>query len=373
MMWWLVVFASAGLIALGIGLLVRDLLLSRSENAKRSKESRASGMSRSSIGAAPNTAPQDGVMLPSGADPREPASSRTGPLFARSTALEKQWTRLNSEIEAAVDKVNRSLGQLAVAIGTPGQATWNLDHDGFGDYRRVRIDRESVAWLRLELGRDLRIRSRLRTHEARFSELNRDAEAPAERVGDEIAQSIRSSLAGVFDFAVKRHSDMLRDEATNFAGASPAIRQNAASAPPTQIGNQQMQAPFPTSAPARPLPETAPSSSAALVDAAVSLVNRAFAEANARLVPAEAASGARAFSGRTLSILAANVPVGYMVIEPRSDRIDISVGMLGQTDPQSLRKRSQPMSGLNLHVLAEAIATQAWPAIAAASARTAVA
>lgn len=374
MMWWLVVFASAGLIALGTGLLVRDLFLSRSDGARQGKHGHdADAAPKSSKADAPAAASRGPAAIPGEPGSREPASSRTGRPFARSTALEQQWSRLTHEIEAAVGSVNRSFGQLSITIGSPGQPTWNLDNDGFGDYRRVRIEQESVAWLRLELARDLSIRSRLRTHEAQFSDLNRDAETTSERSADELALAIRNSLAGIFDFAVKRHSDLLRHEAATTGSAPTTPPRNAAAQVQNPTGIQKAEAAFAPLAPAKPSAESMPSPSAALVDAAVSLVNRAFAEADAKLIPADSKPGAKAFSDRTLSILAANRPVGYMLIEPRSDRIDISVGLLDQTSTQSIRKKSQPMSGLTLHALAEAIATQAWPAIAAASTRTAVA
>lgn len=373
-MWWLVVSVSAGLIALGTGLLVRDLFPSRSRAGRQRPDRANADAARTQSSASAATATSHGdATIAEQPDRRKPVASRTGRLPARSTSLEQQWSNLHDEIDTAAGNANRSLGQLGLTIGLPGQPTWNLDSDGYGDYRRVRIDGESIAWLRLELTRDLCIRSRLRTHEAQFSELNRDAVTSSERSGDELGKAIADSLAAIFDFAVKRRSDLIRHEAAGSAGPPAPLPRDVTANARTAPVNQPTPAAFAPLAPARPLPEAMPSPSAALVDAAVALVNRAFVEADARLVPTEAKPGAMTISDRTLTILASNRPVGYMLIESRSDRIDISVGLSDQTHTQSMRKKSQPMSGLNLHVLAEAIATQAWPAIAAASSRAAVA
>ena len=76
---------------------------------------------------------------------------------------------------------------------------------------------------------------------------------------------------------------------------------------------------------------------------------------------------------RALSITAHGHSVGLMLIEPRADRIDISVGVADLANIQAARRQSQPIAGLTVHALAEAIATNAWPAIAAASAQAHVA
>ena len=119
---------------------------------------------------------------------------------------------------------------------------------------------------------------------------------------------------------------------------------------------------------------TMPSPAAALVETAVALVNRAFAEAGAQLLPSDARHGAvTTHADRAFSITAHGTPVALMLIEPRADRIDISVGVPDPANVQAARRQSQPMAGLTVHALAEAIATNAWPAIAAASTQAAVA
>lgn len=369
MMWWLVVFASAGLIALGAGLLVRDLFPFRFDI--KGRPARARRDARPSAGQSPER-----VAESAGIAARNSASTHAQDRLKRSVALEKKWSRLRKEIDAAVQSVNQSMQRISIAIGTPGQPTWSLENEGFGDYRRVRIDQESVAWLRLEITPDLRIRSRVRTHDAQFSDLNRDAEAAADRSGSALAQAVTDSLAGVFDFAVKRHSDLLRQEGPDSTATQPSVPQQSDNLlqQPSPAPRMHHHAPVPT-AQMKPayLPASTPSPSAALVDAAVTLVNRAFAEADAMLFPANDGRTTKAFSDRTLSIVGGNIAVGIMLIEPRADRIDISVGTLDLTQPQSTRKQSLPLSGLTVHSLAEAIATCAWSSIATASAKTAVA
>ncbi len=361
-MWWMVVLMSTGLIGLGVGLLVRDIFWPLAQDAKPNEAgepaptagSRKSLFARMGLAAGDTTGKviegsQRHTPRAAGGSAKSAQRGEDVPVV-RLSALEQHWPRLRTEIEAAVGSVNQSMAPLSLAIGAPGQATWSLHNTGFGDYRRVTIDGESVGWLRLEIGKDLAIAMRLRSHEAEHSSVNRDCTVPARRNAGQLEQALTENLAGVFEYAVERHSNKIRTPA--------AVLPVTPSAPPT------------------PPPITSlrsqPSAAAVLVDDAVALVNRAFAEAQAQLVAADGRHGpATGPDDRALSITARGVSVGLMLVEPRDDHIDISVGVADLANFEAARRQSQAMAGLTVQVLAEAIATTAWPAIAAAAQRVA--
>ena len=146
----------------------------------------------------------------------------------------------------------------------------------------------------------------------------------------------------------------------------------------TSVWPQWLNRPKPIEAPVASPPQDAPSRTvtgwgrpqppSALIDSAVTLVNSAFAETGARLVPAHAAMRREPVGphSRALSIDVAGTSVGLMLIEPVSGRIDIAVGVADMANFDAARRRSHELAGLTVHPLAETIATCAWPAIAAA-------
>lgn len=378
MMWWIVVLASAGLIVLGITLLVRDMLSSRPGASKRANPAKPvakskikswpltsaiaaawpAQMKRAAIGGNPaNPPPMEAVAS-------ENVTAANAANAPRLPVLEKHWPRLRSEIDAAVASVNQTMAPLALSIAPPGEATWSLHNQGYGDYRRVFIDGESIAWLRLEIGAELRITCRLRAHDAEHYAVNRDCSAPARRTAGQLVQSLTEVLAAVFEYAVWRHSHILRNDT-----ASAPVPEQPTPAPPPSLIAEPPPARTTTAPLSRPAPRTVASPAAVLVDAAIALVNKAFADAGAQLLPSVDQRGrATLDADRALSITAHGHSVGLMLIEPRADRIDISVGVADLANIQAARRQSQPIAGLTVHALAEAIATNAWPAIAAASA-----
>ncbi len=391
MIWWLVVFTSAGLIALGVTLLLRDIF-----RARTNEPARATTSTPVSTGVAARTWPRARALialLPAMTARRlrlpvdTTAARATNPAHGQGSAspdaadgqaqtarrlpsLERQWPRLAPEINRAVVSVNQTMGPLALAVGSPGEATWSLHNEGFGCYRRVLIDNASVGWLRLEIGSDLRLTARFRSHDAEHANVNRDSVAPSRRTENQLAQTLTESLAGVFEYAVWRHSNIIRNDGAPQPPpvTAPAVVAAIATAPRTvRTTTIEPRSARGDTLPAPPPPRVTAlgSPAAALVDAAIALVNQAFADAGAQLHPAEShpAQGSGA-PDRALSIVARGVPVGLMLIEPRADRIEISVGVADPANLQAARRQSQPMTGLTVHALAEAIATNAWPAIA---------
>ena len=365
-MWWLVVLASTALIVVGVGLLVKDVFKARGLAPKRAERGKASARTAKSPTAAASAAPPQ-------EHEREDLSTATAPGRPRLQLLEHQWPQLRPEIEAAVASVNQSMASLSLIVGPPGEANWSLHNQGYGDYRRVQVAGESLGWLRLEVGADLAVTARLRAHDAERNAINRDVVAPARRVDSQLTQTVTECLKGAFDYAVWRHSNSVKNE------APPTTVRVQPHAPAQQVAPMQQGVPVQRTATvpamyAAPIPAAMPSPAAAMIDASVTLVNKAFAEVGAELRSTDQRRGpTTAFADRALSVSVRGVAVALMLIEPRADRIDISVGVSDMANFQAARRVSQPMSGLTVHALAEAIATNAWPAIAAASSQAAVA
>ncbi len=382
-MWWIVLLSSAGLICTGSWLLLREYLASKALPAAVPLD--ATMASRPVDTRPPPTTATTHSELPSGAS-IEPL--RAPLLPSRLPAVETYWPRLTPEIEAAVGAVNASLASLAVTIAKPGEPTWSLHNRGFGDYRRVRVGGESIAWLRLELAADLTISAHLRTHEPRHEAMNRASTVDRPLTASRIAPAMAECLAALAAAAPQlmpvvvaptpppppppnRAPPMLPSAADQDRGA--ALRQW----PHRPTAPTALQATPPQFAvtTGRTLtgwrrPRTVPAVSAAttLIDTAVSLVNSAFAEAGARLVPAGDTMYREPVGphSRALSIDVAGLSVGLMLIEPVSNRIDIAVGVTDLANFDTARRRSHDLAGLTVHPLAETIATCAWPAIAAA-------
>ncbi len=387
MMWWMVVLMSAGLIGLGVGLLVRDVLRPADKSTQKSPQKSSERTTAAQPSNAAPTSKLAKIMTPftgmtAKGDGKHNSKNSTAPPASETSAappsklasaprlpaVEKHWPRLRPEIEAAIAAVNQAMAPLGLSIGPPGDATWSLHNQGFGDYRRVLIDRDSIGWLRMELGADLTLSARLRAHDAEHTHFSRDCIVPARRSPGLLEQGLTDSLAGVFEFAVARHSDNIKNQ---------SIAPQLASAPmPPQSQPSQSQPPQSQQSPptlvAQPVPwhrPAPPSAAALLVDEAIALVNRAFVEASAELVTDHRHGPGASPDDRALAIVARGVSVGLMFVEPHADRIEISVGVADPANFHVARRQTQPTAGLTVQVLAEAIATNAWPAIAAASVR----
>jgi hypothetical protein len=293
----------------------------------------------------------------------------------------------------AVQAVNASMASLAVIIAKPGEPSWSLHNRGFGDYRRVRVGGESVAWLRMELAPDMTITAHLRTHEPRHDMLNRTSSVgrplTASRVGPALAECLAALAAAAPRLAPVTPAPQVVAPAEARLARPDTPTEAILTAEPmatrergtgwTQWLNRPQPAggrvaPPPPEAPSRTVSTNwgrarlQPNAATALIDSAVSLVNSAFAETGARLVPAHEAVRREPVGpeSRALSIDVAGQSVGLMLIEPVSGRIDIAVGVSDLANFDAARRQSHQLAGLTVHPLAETIATCAWPAIAAA-------
>ena len=252
-MWWIVLLTSIALICVGIGLLLRDYLTKTPEqrSKKRAPASQLkpaaaafAGMPASSAtrgaeaSAGGNTA---ATFNPYTAPYNETPPATTAVSAPRLPAIEAHWPKLSPEISAAVTAINQSNRHLALSIGPPGEPTWSLHNRGFGDYRRVSIGGDSIAWLRLELSSDMRISALLRAHDANHENINRTSAVDRPLVASRLTGALAECLTPSIDVAHSRQIELAR----------LAAAQAAAVPPPAPPQAQATPIPF---APSNPLP-----------------------------------------------------------------------------------------------------------------------
>ena len=359
-MWWIVLLTSVGLIGIGAGLLIRDFFTSKLERAERAAKTPDGAEFQPAGSAATFAADADRLDGHGSASLPAVTTKRTATATApRLPAMETQWPQLRPSIDAAVAAINQSMASIDLFVGTPGEPTWSLHNRGFGDYRRILIGGESVAWLRMELCADMSISAVLRAHDAHHTALNRTSTIDRPLIASRLATALTECLSAAAETASwLRHSKAVppppppRAPATNASAVA-----NRTTTPPTQPTRT-------TTGWGRSKPATNPA--VALIDAAILLVNGAIQETGARLVPAREPVRREPIGphDRALSIDVAGISVGLMLIEPFPDRVDISVGVSDLANFGAARRQSKALRGLTVHPLAETIATCAWPAIA---------
>ena len=342
-MWWFIVLTSVALVALGSALVANDIWRNRTTRRQLASNAAAPAppwpVAASNVAATPSSGARYDTS--SATPPPEDDGPMTGPSLPRLPALEAHWPRLTPEIDSEVAAVNAHLAPLGIVIGAPGAASWSLKNHGYGDYRRVLLDNESIGWLRLELDAGLGVEAKFKAHEAENAIFNRNSKASRQRAVGQLARALMECLSTAAQYANWRLTNRPRtiqpDPSTVTAAA--------------------------------PLPAAAvPQSTAALADDAIALVNSAFRDAGARLMPLRADQwpGPASRDARVLLIDANGALAGTMLVDPLADRIDIAVTAGRSATANAARRQSLPISGLSVHSLAEAVATAAWPAIAAA-------
>jgi hypothetical protein len=344
----LILIASGVLIGAGLSILWHDLRKRRRSafvlgrdaagSADPEIEITISHSSETPRRTVPEPVPQPASSAPPPAVPTPPAAPARAarltvinadePRNGARLSLEQRWTSLQPAIAAGVDKVNAVLAPVRLAIGATGEPSWSYKNRGYGAYRRLQLGGESIAWLRLELDTDGRLHASLKAHKEDRDSINAAADAPAEgmngsRAGDLLSQCLK--------------------RAATFAGRQRPSRDDDEEAS-----------------------EEAWKSVDALVAAALSATNGAFAQAGARLVPlAPAAWEAELRRHRmALSVEVNGDDVARMHIERLPHEMEVAVGV---REPQLVdlgRRRRVPVAGMTTHVLAELIASCAWPAIA---------
>jgi len=297
-----------------------EITISRAE-APRSPQSRAMPQL---VAGEPAPAPQ-AAPTP---DAARPVVNADKPRDSARVSLEQRWVSLQPTIAAGVDKVNAVLAPLRLAIGASGEPSWSYKNKGYGAHRRLLLGGESIAWLRLELDADGQLLASLKAHKEDRTEINAAADLPAEGLST-------ARAADLFSQCLK--------SAATFAARQRPTRDDAEEAS-----------------------EKAWRSVDAVVVAALTATNGAFAQAGARLVPlAPAAWEAELRRHRmALSVEVNGDDVARMHIERLPHEMEVAVGVREPHLVDLGRRRRVPVEGMTTHVLAELIASCAWPAIA---------
>jgi hypothetical protein len=262
------------------------------------------------------------------ARPLPPARTAAPPRQTPSAALEREWAALQPTIAGGVDKVNAVLAPVRLSVGASGEPSWSYKNRGYGAYRRVLLQGESMAWLRLELSPEGKLNASVKAHKEERADINATADTatrgltPA-RTAELLSQCLRQA-------------------------ASYAARQQ-----PGRDGDEEAS-------------KLAWESVDGMVAAALQATNGALAQAGARLNPlAPAAFESELRRHRmTLSVEVYGDDVARMHIERHPHEMEVAVGVREPHLVDLGRRRRVPIEGMTIHALAELMASCAWPAIA---------
>src|SRR6476619_4923047 len=123
----------------------------------------------------PAPAPEVDEASPPRVTARRPEPSRPGVQLP----LEQEWSNLQPALAAGVDKINAVLAPVRLSVAPTGEPSWSYKNRGYGAYRRLLLDGESVAWIRLELSPDGRLHASVKAHKDDRAEINAAADAAA--------------------------------------------------------------------------------------------------------------------------------------------------------------------------------------------------
>jgi hypothetical protein len=262
--------------------------------------------------------------LPAAPPSPPPAVSPSQPSGA--SDLERRWAALQPALEAGVAKVNASLAGLGVALGPSGEPTWSYRNRGYGAYRRVLLGKDSVAWLRLELGSDGQLGGTVKAHKEEKAEVNAMVGVPADGLNEPQACSLLLQCL--------ERTAQLAGRGQRHGGEEEASRQ-------------------------------AWESVEGIVTAALKATNGALSQAGAKLLPLAPAGWENETQRHrmTLSVEVNGEDVARMHIERLPEAMEVAVGVRQPHLVDLGRRRRVPVDGLTIHALAELIAGCAWPAI----------
>src|SRR5687768_400987 len=91
--------------------------------------------------------------------------------------LTAKWAKVRPVLDAAVEKVSDVLAEAGLTIGTAGEPSWSMMKKGYGVHRRLLLNGESMAWLRLELAPDGRVQASVKAHRDDLAAINASASA----------------------------------------------------------------------------------------------------------------------------------------------------------------------------------------------------
>lgn len=287
------------------------------------------GLSEPAIAASSLSAQRPSQGVASGAQglghARPAAAEADPPRPAARLALEQEWAALQPAIAAGIERANAQLDPLQLFIGPVGEPSWGYKNKSYGAYRRLLLGGESVAWLKLELISNGRLRANVKAHREDRAVVNASSEIPAEDVGgEEVGALFSQCLKPAMAYARRQLSDS------------------------EKVASEQ-----------------AWNSVDGLVTAALKATNGALAQAGARLTALAPAAweGDLRRHRMALSVEVNGDDVARMHIERLPHEMEVAVGV---PEPQLAalgRRRRIPVEGMTIHALAELMASCAWPAI----------
>ena len=268
------------------------------------------------------------------------------PSAERAPQAEAGWARIADRIAGAVAEVSAVLHSAGCVIGPAGATGWSPRGGGFGCFRRVLVDDESIAWLRTEVHADGRLVIATRAHRDDRVLLNQSAEIAAERVTTALAIDLLAEvLRPAAQFAAWSRARMP-------GGGDEAHIDDNAAAPPLAL--------------APPAPASVAVDIERVADAALAAVNGALAPAGAKLVPL-AAPERDPSSGHfnwTLGVAVDGRAVAQLRLAQSDSGLDVALGITDQGLIDLARQRRLDADEITVPILAETLAACAWPSIA---------
>jgi hypothetical protein len=315
----LLLLLSAALIAAGVALIWRDVHRGRRE----------AFLLRGSRPAAPSADPELEVTVDHRVSepPTRPPTLSEAPSPASASDAPPQWAEVQPVIAKAIERVNAVLAAARVEIGAVGEPSWSINRR-YGVYRRILLQGESVAWLRLELDSGDQLQAAVKSHKDDLAAINATASAAAHGL----------SVTGASDLL----SECLK------ATASFAVWTSGGGNTEQWAGEMAWKAVDP------------------VVLAALKAANGALAQAGARFVPVGTPAWVPEERRHRLTVMVEvlNAEAARMHIERVGEEMEIAVGVPDARLADLGRRQRLPVAGLTTHALAELIAGCAWPTIA---------
>jgi hypothetical protein len=259
---------------------------------------------------------------------RHPAQSDVPlPASAPASDAPPQWAALQPVIAGAIERVNAVLAGARVEIGAVGEPSWGINRR-YGVYRRILLQGESVAWLRIELDSGDQLRAAVKAHKEDLAAVNAAATATAHGL----------TVAGASDLL----SECLKP------AASLAVWTSGGGSTEQWASEAAWKAVDP------------------VVVAALKAANGALAQAGARFVPVGTPTWVPEAGRHRLTVMVEvlNAEAARMHIERIGEDVEIAVGVPDARLADLGRRQRLPMGRLTTHALAELIAGCAWPVIA---------
>jgi hypothetical protein len=242
-------------------------------------------------------------------------------------SVESRWLTLEPALDMAVAQLNAALSDVDLQIGKPGEPGWSFKNRGFGSYRRIAIAGRSVAWLRGEANQAGVVTFRIRAHTVEQALLNATSTLQTGDFGplpllDAVSSAIKPSAEYAAWLAPHRQAE--RDAVGDAWSEISTVAADA-----------------------------------------LQIAQGALIEAGAELTETSApvwdpASGHQRWP-LGLRVAGRNVATLNIELIKRGLEVSSSASVAARTD--LTRRRRLELKGLTPHMLAEALAACAWPAI----------